>query len=160
MIVDYINTHMAGFWIALGFVLMAAEVLILGFGTIIFLFAGIASVITGLLMMTGVLPQTWIASVASFGICTGVTTVLLWKPFKKMQQGSKPKSGHSSDLIGLEFPLTESISRTDSCIYRYSGVDWRVELDRDSEDESLQTGELVKVSAVDAGVFRVVRSGL
>lgn len=158
MIVDYINTHMAGFWIALGFVLMAAEVLILGFGTIIFLFAGIAAVITGLLITVGVLPETWIASVACFGICTGATSVLLWKPFKKMQQGSQPKSGHSSDLIGLEFPLTQQISRTDSCIYRYSGVDWRVELDRDSEHDSLQSGELVKVSAVDAGVFRVIKS--
>ena len=83
--VDYINAHMPEFWVALGFALLAAEVLIFGFTTLILLFAGIGAVATGLLMMAGILTETWVAGVASFGIATGIASVLLWKPMQKMQ---------------------------------------------------------------------------
>ena len=40
---EYINNHLSGFWIATGFLLLAVEVLLFGFSTIIFLFAGLAA---------------------------------------------------------------------------------------------------------------------
>ena len=155
MIAEYINTHMAGFWIVLGCLLLALEILILGFGTVIFMMAGIAAIATGVLVMVGVLPETWIATVASAGILTGVATVLLWKPFKAMQEGSQPTSGHSSDLIGFEFVLQRDVSRLEPGTHRNSGVDWKVELDRSVTEESLAAGSTVAVAQVDAGVFRV-----
>jgi membrane protein implicated in regulation of membrane protease activity len=156
MITEYINNNMSGFWIAVGFILMASEVLIFGFGTIIFLFAGLAAVLTGLLMMFGVLPETWIAGVASFGICTGVFSALLWKPLTRMQSGSAPRPGSSSDLIGLEFVLQHEISVTYPGSYRYSGIDWNVEIDKSATDSTLAEGQRVAVVSVDAGIFRVV----
>ena len=156
MIAEYINEHIAGFWITIGFVLLALEVLILGFGTVIFMFAGIGCVATGVLILTGLLPETWIASIASAGILTGVTSVLLWKPFRSMQEGSQPKAGSGSDLIGLEFALGSDVSRADAGTHRYSGVDWRVELDADSGDDALAAGTRVRVTGVDAGLFRVI----
>ena len=155
MIVDYINTHIAEFWIGIGFLLLALEILVLGFSTVIFMFAGIGALVTGLLVMVGILPETWIATVASVGILTGVTGVVLWKPFRAMQEGKQPAAGHSSDLIGLEFVLQGDVSKTAPGKHRYSGVDWNVELHRSVAQDTLSAGSTVSVAEVDAGVFRV-----
>ena len=37
--IEYIHTHQSGFWIAAGFIMLAAEVLVFGFTTIVLLFA-------------------------------------------------------------------------------------------------------------------------
>ena len=153
--IEYIQTHQSGFWIALGFLLLATEVLLFGFTTIIFLFAGIGGLVTGLLMSAGILSETWIAGVSSFGISTGVASILLWKPMSKLQDNSAPKQSHSSDLIGYEFVLQEDISRLNTSQHRYSGVDWKVELDASAEVDSLSAGQRVAVVSLDAGIFRV-----
>jgi membrane protein implicated in regulation of membrane protease activity len=152
--IEYINTHQSGFWIATGFVLLAAEVLLFGFTTIVFLFAGLGALITGVAMMFDLLPQTWSAGIACFGISTGLTGTLLWKPLKRMQDSSAPKQQHSSDLIGYEFVLEQDVTSLQPGQYRYSGIDWKVELDAGAE-EKLNTGQRVRVTSVDVGVFRV-----
>lgn len=83
--IEYIQSHQSGFWITAGFILLAAEALVFGFATIIILFAGIGALITGLLMTVGVLPETWIAGVSSFGLSTGIVSILLWKPMRRLQ---------------------------------------------------------------------------
>ena len=153
--IEYIQTHQSGFWIAIGFLLLASEVLVFGFTTIIFLFAGIGALLTGLLMSAGILPETWIAGVASFGISTGIVSVLLWKPMSKLQNNNASKQSHSSDFIGHEFVLQEEISLMSTGSHRYSGVDWKIELDSTADVDGLSAGQRVKVASVDAGVFRV-----
>lgn len=153
--IEYIQTHQAGFWIAIGFMLLAAEVLLFGFTTILFLFAGIGALITGLLMSAGMLAETWIVGVSSFGISTGVVSVLLWRPLRKMQDDNVPTQSHSSDLIGYEFVLKSDMSLVNTGDHRYSGVDWKVELDPSAEVDNLSAGQRVVVVSVDAGVFRV-----
>ncbi|MCW8830459.1 MAG: NfeD family protein [Gammaproteobacteria bacterium] len=155
--IDYIQTHQSGFWIAVGFALLASEVLLFGFTTIIFLFAGIGALITGLLMSAGVLNETWIAGVSCFGISTGIASVLLWKPMSKLQGNNLParSQSQSSDLIGHEFVLQEGVTHTSHGQYRYSGVDWKVELDASAGVDGLSAGQRVAVASVDAGIFRV-----
>ena len=153
--VDYINNHMSGFWIALGFALLAAEVLLFGFSTIIFLFAGLGALLSGLLMSAGVIPETWIAGTASFGIATGICSAVLWKPLMAMQDKSVPEQKPSSDIIGLEFVLIEQISTTAPGSYRYSGIDWKVEIDSSSEVSTIEKGERVVVVAVEVGLLCV-----
>lgn len=153
--IEYINNHISGFWIALGFALMAAEVLVFGFTTIIFLFAGLGALTAGLLMMAGVLPETWIAGTACFGITTGIFGVLLWKPLQKMQN-AKPQKEQSSDFDGLEFVLLADISATSPGKYRYSGIDWKVEIDSGSGADRLNKGERVVVVSTRVGVLQVV----
>ena len=153
--IEYIQTHQSGFWIAIGFLLLASEVLVFGFSTIIFLFAGIGALVTGLLMSAGVLPETWIAGVSSFGISTGIVSVLLWKPLSKMQDDNVPTQSQSSDLIGYEFVLQEDISLMSTGSHRYSGIDWKIELDSTAGVDSLSAGQRVAVVSVDAGLFRV-----
>ena len=105
---EYINSHLSGFWIALGFAMLAAEVLLFGFTTIIFLFAGLGALVSGLLMNAGVIPETWVAGTACFGIATGISSAILWKPLKAMQDKSAPPRKPTSDIVGLEFVLADA----------------------------------------------------
>ncbi|VAW50232.1 hypothetical protein MNBD_GAMMA05-2073 [hydrothermal vent metagenome] len=152
---EYINSNMSGFWITLGFAMLAAEVLLFGFTTIIFLFAGLGALAAGLLMSTGVIPETWIAGTACFGIATGISSVALWKPLKAMQDKSAPPRKPTSDIVGLEFVLAENVSLASTGSYRYSGIDWKVELDASCVVNELAKGERVAVVSVDVGVLRV-----
>jgi hypothetical protein len=156
---EYINNNLSGFWIALGFALLAAEVLVFGFTTIIFLFAGLGALITGLLMMAGVLPETWTAGTACFGIATGLSSTILWKPLKTMQEKSTPQKKQNNDLVGLDFILLDDISTTMPGSYRYSGINWKVEVDRSSDVAMLPKGERVVVVSADVGLLRVKKLG-
>ena len=153
--IEYINANMSGFWISLGFVLLAAEVLLFGFTTIIFLFAGLGAIASGLMMSAGLIPETWIAGTAAFGIATGVSSGLLWKPLKNMQNRTAPPRKPTSDIVGLEFVLLENISTTVTGAHRYSGIDWKIEIDSSSDVSELEKGERVQVVSVDVGVLRV-----
>jgi len=152
--IEYINENQAGFWVAVGFILLAAEVLVFGFGTIVFLFAGIGAILTGLLMMSGLLPQTWIVGISCFGIGTGIVSAALWTPLRKMQDNSEPQKQLSSDLIGYRFVLEQDIAPMSAGKHRYSGVDWQVKLE-EGDEATLVTGQKVVVSSVDVGIFYV-----
>ena len=153
--IEYIQTHQSGFWIATGFTLLAVEALVFGFSTIIFLFAGIGALLTGLLMNVGILPETWIAGIASFGLSAGISAVLLWKPLSKLQDDNVATESHSSDFIGYEFVLQEDVSHLNPGKHRYSGVDWKIEPDTSAETDKLLAGQRVAVVTLDAGIFRV-----
>ena len=155
--VEYINDNLSGFWIALGFALLAAEVLVFGFTTIIFLFAGLGALASGLLMSIGVIPETWIAGTACFGIATGISSAILWKPLKSMQDSSEPVKKPTSDLIGLEFVLLDDVAVSSPGRYRYSGIDWLVEIDGSSDADTLAKGDRVRVVSVDVGLLRVTK---
>ena len=155
---EYINAHLPGFWIALGFALLAAEVLLFGFTTIIFLFAGLGALTAGLLMNIGVLPETWIASTACFGIATGISSAILWKPMKAMQDRSVAKRKPTSDFVGIEFVLADDISATASGAYRYSGIDWKVEIDSSSDLDELPKGTRVTVVTLEVGRLGVIKA--
>lgn len=156
---EYINNNLSGFWIAIGFTMLAAEVLLFGFTTIIFLFAGLGALITGLLMEADILPQTWIAGTSCFGITTGICSAILWKPLKKMQDAATPQKRQKSDIVGYEFVLAEDITAALPGKYRYSGIDWKVEIDHSSGIDSIAKGERVVVTSVDVGVLRVEKAG-
>ena len=157
IMMEYINNNLSGFWIATGFILLTIEVLLFGFSTIIFLFAGLAAIITGLLMMSGVLAESWTAGIACFGITTGVISASLWKLLKKMQNRSQSDQKPQSDFVGIEFVLGSDISTTEPGKYRYSGIDWKVEIDSSSKAGEISKGDRVRVASVEVGVLRVVK---
>lgn len=155
MILDYINHHHGEFWVAVGFLLLAIEVLVMGMASGVLLFAGLGALATGILIQVGVLPETWVAGVSSLGISSGVITILLWKPLRRIQGNRAPGKDTSSDLIGLEFVAEQDITALTPGSQRYSGIQWRVELDKDAGVEAVRAGERVVVTSVDVGVFRV-----
>jgi membrane protein implicated in regulation of membrane protease activity len=154
MIVDYIVSHQAEFWLVIGFALLAIEVFT-GFATGVFLFAGLGALTTGVLMTTGVLPQTWIAGISSTGIGSGIITVLMWKPLKKLQGDKPPGKDNSSDLVGHEFIVASDVTLLAPGATSYSGINWRVEIAGDAGVDSIAAGQRVTVCSVDVGVFKV-----
>ena len=154
MIADYIVSHQAEFWLVLGFTMLVIEV-VTGFTTGVFLFGGLGALTTGLLMSFGVLPETWIAGVSSTGISSGVITALLWRPLKNLQGNRPIEKDNSSDLIGHEFIVDSDITRNEPGSTHYSGISWKVEIDKDAGIDTIETGQRVKVSSVEVGVFKV-----
>lgn len=154
MIIDYIASHQAEFWLVVGFALLAAEVLT-GFTVGVFLFAGLGAVVTGGLMSFGALPETWIAGISSTGISTGVITALLWKQLKKLQGDRPVEKDNSSDLIGHTFVIDSDITKIKPGSTTYSGISWKVEIDKDAGVDTIETGKSVTVSSVEVGIFKV-----
>jgi membrane protein implicated in regulation of membrane protease activity len=110
-------------------------------------------------MSAGVIPETWIAGTACFGIATGISSAILWKPLISMQNRSAPVQKPSSDLVGLEFVLMDDISATAPGRYRYSGIDWKVEVDKSSDVDELAKGMRVVVVTVGVGLLGVIKAG-
>lgn len=153
--IGYFQGNQHAFWFAVGFVLLAIEIGILGLASGIVLFSGIGALVTGVIMWMGWLPDTWLAGIASFGISSFLSAVILWKPLLRMQNYKTPAKDNSSDLIGREFRLGQTVTVTNHGTTRYSGIEWRVEIDQSAGVESIDTGSRVVVTSVDAGVFRV-----
>lgn len=154
MIADYIVNHQAEFWIITGFVLLALEV-VTGFTVGVFLFGGLGALTTGLLMTFAVLPETWTAGISCTGISSGIITVLLWQPLKKLQGNRRPGKDNSSDLIGFEFVVDSDITMNKPGTTKYSGISWKVEIDKDADVDTIQAGQRVSVSSVEVGKFKV-----
>tara|TARA_R110001592_G_scaffold363372_1_gene686104 strand:- start:227597 stop:228067 length:471 start_codon:yes stop_codon:yes gene_type:complete len=154
MVVEYIVSHQAELWLLIGFALLAIEV-VTGFSTGVFLFGGLGALTTGAMMSFGILPETWIAGISCTGISSGIITMLLWKPLKKLQGGRGVEKDNSSDLIGYEFVLENDIAPNKPGATNYSGVHWKVELARDAGVDSVTAGQTVTVSSVEVGVFKV-----
>jgi len=154
MIAEYINTHQAEFWIMLGFAMLVVEVS-MGLVTGLLLFGGIGAIITGFLMMAGILNETWEIGLASSGICAAITAVLLWKPLKKLQNTDVPKKDNSSDLVGYEFILQQDITLLSLGTTQYSGIEWKVEIYKDAGVDEIKAATRVVVCSVEVGRFKV-----
>ncbi|MDH3377373.1 MAG: NfeD family protein [Gammaproteobacteria bacterium] len=153
--IDYLNTHQGAFWFTVGFALLTLEILVLGMATGVVLFAGIGGLITGALVSLEIVPSTWLAGIACFGISSAISAVLLWKPLLRFQNEDRTGRDTSSDLIGYSFRLSDTVSRTKPGYRRYSGVDWRVEIDSALATDEISAGTKVTVTSVDAGIFRI-----
>ena len=154
MVLDYIVGHQPNFWLMFGFVMLAIEV-VTGFTTGVFLFAGLGALTTGVLMSLDMLPETWIGGVSCTGISTGIITALLWIPLKKLQNNRPVEKDNSSDLVGYEFVVKSDITSVKSSSTNYSGISWKVEIDRDAGVDTIEAGQRVSVSSVEVGVFKV-----
>jgi len=154
MIAEYINNHQAEFWILLGFLMLAIEVST-GLVTGLLLFGGIGAIISGLLMMAGILDETWEVGMASTAICSALVAVGLWKPLKNLQNADVPKKDNSSDLVGYTFVLQQDITLLNHGTTQYSGIEWKVEIYPDAGVDEISTETQVEVCSVDVGKFRV-----
>ena len=154
MIAEYINTHQAEFWILLGFSMLVIEVST-GLVTGLLLFGGVGTIVTGLLMMAGVLNETWEIGIASSAIISAIIAVLLWRPLKSLQNDDIPDKDNSSDLVGYEFVLQQDISLLKPGTTDYSGIEWKVEIYKDAGVEEISAATHVVVCSVEVGKFKV-----
>jgi membrane protein implicated in regulation of membrane protease activity len=153
---ESLSQNLQAFWLSVGFALLVVDALAFGFSSGALLFAGLGALITGALLWAGLLPAGWTASIACFGIASTTAAVLLWRVLRRLQDGSgEPPRDVSSDLIGYRFRLREAIDLQAPGRMRYSGVDWRVEIDDTAGVERIEAQRQVEVVSVSAGVFRV-----
>jgi membrane protein implicated in regulation of membrane protease activity len=153
--IEYFDTHQYAFWFTLGFALLVLEALVFGFTSGVVMFTGIGALVTGGLLWGEVLPASWLYGVACFGISSSLSAVLLWKPLLKFQNFDVPEKDNSSDMVGHKFRLEQDVSLARPGSTRYSGIDWRVEIDPTAACDEIAAGTLVVVTSVDAGIFRV-----
>lgn len=153
---DYINSNQANIWLLLGFTILIVEALVLGFGSGLLLFGSIGALLTGALMHLGVVPLNWGVGIGAFGVFSGISAVVLWKPMRRLQNDDRvPERDNTSDLIGRTFRLASAIDRDTHGETRYSGVTWKVRPSQELENPAIDAQTLVEVVAVDVGVFWV-----
>tara|TARA_R110001583_G_C5551667_1_gene400370 strand:- start:234 stop:713 length:480 start_codon:yes stop_codon:yes gene_type:complete len=116
------------------------------------LFFAIASVITGLLINLNLLSD-FESQFLALGVLTALTTILLWKPFKRFQN-SGGGSDTSSDMIGKKVPSSSEITHENGHV-RFSGIDWSARLASDCEVESVKANTSCIIVGVEGNVMLV-----
>ncbi|MDG2090801.1 MAG: NfeD family protein [Gammaproteobacteria bacterium] len=146
---EWLIASLSGILLFLGITLLAIEMLVFGFSSFILFFVGLACLITGLLMMLGLLPHSLTVAFVAVAVISGLLAVLLWKPLKDMQNhvDHTPASG---DLVGHSFILSGDVAPGQTINYRFSGIEWRVK-----SDQTLAAGTEVEVSVANVGEFTV-----
>jgi len=136
-----------------GVVLLIVEIAVLGFSTFFLFFAGLAAIVTAVLMWMGIIPETFLYALIVISALTLVFTAVLWKPMARLQT-SVDDTRPSSDLVGHTFVLPADIIATspqhEKPLYQFSGIQWRLE----SQTDTVK-GSVVEVSQADVGVLWV-----
>ena len=146
---DWLIASLSGILLFLGIALLAIEMLVFAFSSFILFFVGLACLITGLLMILGLLPPSLTIAFLAVAILSGLLAVMLWKPLKNMQNhvDHTPASG---DLVGHSFVLTGDVAPGQTINYRYSGIEWRIK-----SEQVLSAGTEVEVTIANVGEFTV-----
>ena len=139
-------------WYAISGVCLVIELGVMGLSGPL-LFFGIASIVTGILVNAGVI-DGWQSEVLTVGILTAVITLLLWKPLKKMQN-NRPKTDNSSDMIGLQVPVIDDITKKSGTI-RYSGVNWHARLAEHTQVNVIESNSICLIVAVTGTTMLVI----
>ena len=139
------NLPLAESLFALGVGLLVIEIVFLGFATFVLFFVGLALLITGGLMVVGVLPDSTEIAVFAVALLSIGSAILLWRPLKGLQI---PDSEREIEVgfVGHRFQLNEDISPNEPGSYSYSGVEWSV-----TSAEPLVKSTMVKVVHAEVG---------
>ncbi len=116
------------------------------------LFFAIASVITGSLVSFGVV-SGWQSEVLTVGVLTAIIAVTLWKPLKRLQNPDS-KTDNSSDMVGLQVPVSVEVTTTSGNI-RYSGINWNARLSTDAGVESISESNQCEIVAISGNTMIV-----
>ena len=146
---EYLAENLSQTLIVFGLILLAIEVLVLGFSTFVLFFLGLGFTATGILMTFDLIPETILTSLLATAIIATVIAIFSWKPMKILQNKAGKKQV-SNDIIGHQFTLTEALIAGQTSIYRYSGIDWKI-----TAAQPLPAGTQVKIIAMEVGLLTV-----
>ena len=134
----------------IGLIVLIIEVTVLSFSTIILFMIGAATIITSVTMYLGILSPNILDAVLMIGIVTAALAIVLWKPFKQLQNAKDDKAV-SSDLVGFTFILAQELTPESDVKYKYSGIEWRL-----VSTQTIAAQTKVKVVAVNVGEWEVI----
>lgn len=140
--------------VIIGIVLITLEVVLFGFSTIFLVFIGLACFTSAVLMWTNVINESFLHAASSVAVFTFGYALVLWKPLRKLQNEQQDPDNQPNTMRGMQFRLAETVSATKSGTYRYSGIDWKVELAPEVND-TLEAGTAVEVTKAEVGKLLV-----
>ena len=146
----WLTANIGTLLIVLGIALLAIEVGLFGFSVFILFFIGLACIVSGLLMVIGIIPGTAAFAFGSVAVFSLTFTFALWKPLKRMQNSGITHEVRG-DFIGHSFVLDDTVSATQYSTHRMSGVNWKVK-----SKHEIPAGTLVEVTKVEVGELTVV----
>ena len=146
---EYIFSHLPQTFIVVGLILLAVDVLVLGFSTFFLFFLGIGAIATGTLMAIGFIPETLLNSLSATAIISILIALVSWKQIKKIQNRVELNQ-INNDMIGHQFVLGEELLLGRTITHRYSGIDWQVKA-----KEHLAAGTEVKIIKIEVGLLTV-----
>ena len=150
---DYILSNLAQSFVVIGLILLAIEVLVLGFSTFVLVFVGVGTIVTGVLMALEFIPETVPSSLIATTIISTLVALISWKPMKRLQNDVGPQQT-TNDMIGHRFTLAEELLIGQTITHRYSGIDWKVKA-----KEPLAAGTEVHIVHMEVGILTVERVG-
>ena len=146
--IELIVAHPHAFWLSLGGLLLAAEML---GGNGYLLWSGVAAVITGLVVW--LLPVGWEWQGALFAVLTLVAAWLWWRWLNRQVKVQKPADAHlnqrGQQIVGKRFTLDSALVNGRGHM-RVGDSSWPVVADVD-----LSAGTQVEVIAVEGITLRV-----
>lgn len=145
---EYILENLAQSYIVLGLLLLTVEVTVFGFSTFVLFFVGIACMITGALMMLGLVGETVLSSLLVTAVLSAVIAIVSWRPMKNFQNKVEVTTV-DNDMVGHSFFLSEDLIVGKTITHRYSGIDWQLQA---KEDLVLGT----EVSIIEVKVGRLI----
>jgi len=146
---EYVLSHLAQTLVVVGLILLAIEVLVLGFATFILFYIGCASILTGTFIGLDILPNDPSMASVSLAVLSLIIAMISWKPLKAMQS-SVDSSTPANDMIGHRFMLPQDITHNSTIVMRYSGIDWVVR-----SDQPILLGLEVEIVTVSVGQLKV-----
>ncbi|MDH0061190.1 NfeD family protein [Leclercia adecarboxylata] len=146
--IETIAAHPHVFWLSLGGLLLAAEML---GGNGYLLWSGVAAVITGLLVW--LLPFDWAWQGALFAVLTLTAAWLWWRWLSRQVRRQKPADARlnqrGQQLVGMQFTLDSALVNGHGHM-RVGDSSWPV-----IADEDLSAGAKVEVVAVEGITLRI-----
>ncbi|HDS6850894.1 TPA: NfeD family protein [Enterobacter cancerogenus] len=146
--IELIVAHPHAFWLSLGGLMLAAEML---GGNGYLLWSGVAAVITGLVVW--LLPVGWEGQGVLFAVLTLVAAWLWWRWLNKRVSKQKPADAHlnqrGQQIVGRRFTLDTTLVNGRGHM-RVGDSSWPV-----VADEDLAAGTQVEVMAVEGITLRV-----
>ena len=136
------NHHLI--WYAIAGLSLVLELGVMGLSGPLLFFA-LASVITGILVNMGII-EGWQSEVLVVGLSTAIIAALLWKPLHSLQN-KRTKTDNSSDMVGLQVPVADDITKTAGSI-RYSGINWNARLADGVDIDAIESNTLCTIVAV------------
>jgi membrane protein implicated in regulation of membrane protease activity len=148
---QYLLSNLAQSFIVLGLILLAVEVLVLGFSTFVLIFVGIGTIAAGILMALSMVPETVFNAILVTAVISTLVAIVSWKPMKRMQ--NKVESNQTTnDIIGYRFVLADELPLGQTVTHRYSGIDWKVRA-----KQPLEVGTEVQIVHMEVGILTVER---
>lgn len=125
------------FFLVLGGVLLALEVIVFQFTSVWLMLIGVGAVLTGVLLWL-VPSLSWTGGFIAFAVLSALVTIALLKPLRRWQQQEGKAPGN--DAIGQQVEILEAVSTDSAGKAKWSGGVFNAVL-AEGQEQTLEAGK-------------------